>query len=569
MKRFKEQVSGLISKEIGINIQESYSLLTVPPKPDMGDIAFPCFKLAKEQSKSPKDIAQDLSLKLSGSIKEDGLISSIKAFGPYVNFSLNKELFYNLVINDSISKKHKKAGSKKQGTIVIDYSSPNIAKPIAFHHIRSTVIGNIIGNIFEYNGYEVIRINYLGDWGTQFGKLITAFEKYGDEGKLQLEGIRHLLEIYVKYHKVEDDTLNDTAKDWFRLMEAGDEKALSYWQKFRDISIKEFDRVYKRLGICFTSIEGESLYNGKTEAVIKELDKKIGVQESEGAAIIDLSSFDMPPMLLKKSDGATLYATRDIAAAMDRWKRFSFTESLYVVASQQELHFKQLFKVLELMNMEWASRCKHIQFGLLHFEDAKMSTREGRVIFLEDVLDKSIELARKAIEEKNPDLSNKEEIAEAVGVGAIIFGDISKRRIQDITFTWDDVLSFDGETAPYVQYTHARACSILNKAGVLDYKNFVQVVSNYIPGDLEFELVKLISLFEERIIEAQIEHEPFILARYVLDLCQMFNKYYYQEKIIDVKDEEQKKAKLALVYSVKETIKKSLSIMGIKTPERM
>jgi len=569
LKRFKEQVSGLISKEIGINIQESYSLLTVPPKPDMGDIAFPCFKLAKEQSKSPKDIAQDLSLKLSGSIKEDGLISSIKAFGPYVNFSLNKELFYNLVINDSISKKHKKAGSKKQGTIVIDYSSPNIAKPIAFHHIRSTVIGNIIGNIFEYNGYEVIRINYLGDWGTQFGKLITAFEKYGDEGKLQLEGIRHLLEIYVKYHKVEDDTLNDTAKDWFRLMEAGDEKALSYWQKFRDISIKEFDRVYKRLGICFTSIEGESLYNGKTEAVIKELDKKIGVQESEGAAIIDLSSFDMPPMLLKKSDGATLYATRDIAAAMDRWKRFSFTESLYVVASQQELHFKQLFKVLELMNMEWASRCKHIQFGLLHFEDAKMSTREGRVIFLEDVLDKSIELARKAIEEKNPDLSNKEEIAEAVGVGAIIFGDISKRRIQDITFTWDDVLSFDGETAPYVQYTHARACSILNKAGVLDYKNFVQVVSNYIPGDLEFELVKLISLFEERIIEAQIEHEPFILARYVLDLCQMFNKYYYQEKIIDVKDEEQKKAKLALVYSVKETIKKSLSIMGIKTPERM
>ncbi|MCX6112534.1 MAG: arginine--tRNA ligase, partial [Proteobacteria bacterium] len=514
---------------------------------------------------------QDLSEKISISLKDNSnakLIEYVKAFGPYVNFFLNKEKFYGLIINNSISKKQKKTPSKKHGTVVIDYSSPNIAKPIAFHHIRSAVIGNIIGNIFEHNDYEVIRINYLGDWGTQFGKLITAFENYGDDKKLEREGIKHLLDVYVQYHREENDELNSTAKKWFQLMEAGDKKALSYWKKFRDISIKEFDRVYKRLGVSFTNIEGESFYNGKTESVIKDIDKKIGTKESEGAVIVDLSAFDMPPVLLKKTDGTTLYATRDIAAAIDRWNRFAFVESLYVVGNQQELHFKQVFKTLELMKLDWFSRCKHVQFGLLHFEDAKMSTREGRMIFLEDVLDKSVELAKKAIDEKNPDLKNKDEIAEAIGVGAIIFGDICKKRIQDITFKWEDILNFDGETAPYVQYTHARACSILSKAGFA-YEKDMTISKEYLPSDLEFELVKLLSSFEDKLIEAQREYEPFVLARYVLDLCQVFNRYYYQEKIIDIKDEKQKEAKLALVYSVKENIKECLSIMDIKAPERM
>ncbi|MEI6080212.1 MAG: arginine--tRNA ligase [bacterium] len=567
MKVFKEQVSDLISKAIGVDTAEALSMLSTPPQANMGDVAFPCFKLAKLMSKSPKDVAEEILGKVSHEIKGSSLIASAKTFGPYVNFYLNKSVFYKTIIDAVLTEDKIAKTEKSKGTVVIDYSSPNIAKPIAFHHIRSTVIGNIIGNIFQRNGYKVIRINYLGDWGTQFGKLITAFEKYGDDKKLEEHGIRHLLDIYVQYHKEENEELEATARKWFQLMEAGDKKALAYWKKFRDISIREFDRVYKRLGIDFTNIEGESFYNGKTEPVIKEIEKKVGTKESEGAIIVDLSAFDMPPVLLKKTDGTTLYATRDITAAMDRWNRFNFVESVYVVANQQELHFKQVFKTLELMGFDWFSKCKHVQFGLLHFEDAKMSTREGRIIFLEEVLDKSVELAKKAIEDKNPNLDDKENVAEAVGVGSIIFGDICKKRIQDITFKWEDVLSFDGETAPYVQYTHARACSILSKAGFDPLK--VGKMDDYQPQDIEFELAKMTSLFEEKLLEAQAEHEPFILARYVLDMSQLFNKYYYQEKIIDVKDESQKRAKLSLVYSVKENIKDCLSVMGIKAPERM
>ncbi|MEI6092568.1 MAG: arginine--tRNA ligase [bacterium] len=573
MKLFKGHVSDLISKTIGIDSVDVFSQISSPPQSDMGDLAFPCFKLAKTMSKSPKDIAQDICSKLKTNIEKDGLIDDVKAFGPYVNFFINKDKFFYAIINQLTHR----AKPAKHGTVVIDYSSPNIAKPIAFHHIRSTVIGNIIGNIFEHNGYDVVRINYLGDWGTQFGKLITAFEKYGNDEKLEQEGIRHLLDIYVQYHKEEDSDkeLGNTARKWFQLMEAGDKKALAYWKRFRDISIKEFDKIYTRLGVQFTKTEGESFYNGKTEPVIQEIDKKIGTKESDGAVIVDMSSYDMPPVLLKKTDGTTLYATRDIATAIDRWDRFKFTESIYVVANQQELHFKQVFKTLELMNFDWASRCRHVQFGLLHFEDAKMSTREGRMVFLEDVLNKSVELARQAIEEKNPSLENKEEISESVGVGAIIFGDVCKRRIQDITFKWEDILSFDGETAPYVQYTHARACSILSKSSFDNsLKKIDSMVKNsskssFKPNDVEYELIKMASLMEDRILEAQTECEPFIIARYLLDLCKDFNRFYYQEKIIDVHDEEQKFAKLALVYTIKENIRICLSIMGIKAPERM
>ncbi len=573
LKLFKGHVSDLISKTIGIDSVDVFSQISSPPQSDMGDLAFPCFKLAKTMSKSPKDIAQDICSKLKTNIEKDGLIDDVKAFGPYVNFFINKDKFFYAIINQLTHR----AKPAKHGTVVIDYSSPNIAKPIAFHHIRSTVIGNIIGNIFEHNGYDVVRINYLGDWGTQFGKLITAFEKYGNDEKLEQEGIRHLLDIYVQYHKEEDSDkeLGNTARKWFQLMEAGDKKALAYWKRFRDISIKEFDKIYTRLGVQFTKTEGESFYNGKTEPVIQEIDKKIGTKESDGAVIVDMSSYDMPPVLLKKTDGTTLYATRDIATAIDRWDRFKFTESIYVVANQQELHFKQVFKTLELMNFDWASRCRHVQFGLLHFEDAKMSTREGRMVFLEDVLNKSVELARQAIEEKNPSLENKEEISESVGVGAIIFGDVCKRRIQDITFKWEDILSFDGETAPYVQYTHARACSILSKSSFDNsLKKIDSMVKNsskssFKPNDVEYELIKMASLMEDRILEAQTECEPFIIARYLLDLCKDFNRFYYQEKIIDVHDEEQKFAKLALVYTIKENIRICLSIMGIKAPERM
>ncbi len=570
MKKFKEMVSALISKASGIDQVEVYNLLSIPPDHNKGDMAFPCFKLAKDKGQKPNDIASDLEKKINSLLASGGGVSSISVFGPYLNFFIDKKSFFNTVISEFLdTKKNNKSLKGSCGTIVIDYSSPNIAKPIAFHHIRSTVIGNILGNIFERNGYKVIRINYLGDWGTQFGKLITAFERYGDNKKLDSEGIMHLLDVYVKYHQENTEAEdNSTARKWFKEMESGNPKALDYWKRFREISLKEFERVYKRLGISFTYIEGESFYNDSSEGTIKEIDKKVGTVESQGAIVVDMNSYNMPPVLLKKMDGTTLYATRDISAAIDRWKRFSFTESLYVVAHQQELHFNQIFKVFELMGYEWASRCKHVQFGLLHLEDSKMSTRSGNIIFLEDVLDKAVALAKKAIEDKNPDLPNKDEVAEAVGLGAVIFGDICKRRIQYIVFKWDDILNFDGETAPYVQYTHARACSILAKTS-FKVGDSSMGKQSYLPTDTEFVLVKLLSEFKDKLELAQLEYEPFILARYLLDICKEFNRYYYQEKIIDISDDKIRYSKLSLVYAVKEVIKDCLAVIGIKAPERM
>ena len=567
MRSIRITVGDIIAKALGTRPEEVLGMLTTPPKPGMGDLSFPCFKIAKEKSMSPKDAAQQLCDKINSIIGPKDIVESARPEGPYANVYLNRSVAYDdykryfRYIHGRSFKR-----DRVNKTVVIDYSSPNIAKPIAFHHIRSTVIGNIIGNIFENAGYDVIRINYLGDWGTQFGKLITAFEKHGDFSHLEKEGIKHLLDIYVKYHNEESEESEAQARGWFKSMEGGDAKALDYWAKFKEISIKEFNRVYKRLGVQFTHTEGESFYNGKTDALIDMIQKSVGTSESEGALIIDMAKFDMPPVLLKKNDGATLYATRDIAAAMDRWKRFNFEESLYVVAHQQELHFKQLFKVLELMGCDWAKKCKHVSFGLLHLADTKMSTRSGNVIFLEDVLDMSVELAVKAIEEKNPDLGNKQEVAEAVGVGAIIFGDIIKRRNQDITFKWEDILNFDGETAPYVQYTHARAGSILRKA---DFMQDMGAGPSYSPNDAELDLIKAMCLYEDKIDEARKEHEPFIIARYALDLAKLFNRYYYQEKIIDVDDDSVRNEKLFIVFSVKEILKQSLAVLGVRAPERM
>ncbi len=568
MKILKQQVAKMISAIVGIPSLDVEQMLTNPPKSDMGDISFPCFKIASSMSKKPNEAAIALSEKLNETISKYNIVDMVKPLGPYVNFTANREILYEQTLEWLL--KAQKNGFKLDSngkTVVIDYSSPNIAKPMAFHHIRSMVIGNIVGNVFESLGYKVVRINYLGDWGTQFGKLITAFEKYGDVKELEKKGIKHLLEIYVRYHKEETPELNEEAKNWFRLMEDHDYKALLYWKKFREISIKEFERIYKRLDVSFTSIEGESFYNTKSEDVIKKIDEKIGTTQSEGALIIDLSKYDMPPVLLKKTDDTTLYATRDLAAAFDRMERFDFDESLYVVGQHQELHFKQIFKVLDLMGCDWSSKCKHVQFGLLHLADGKMSTREGNIIFLEDVLDKAVDLAKQAIDAKNPELENKQEVAECIGVGSIIFGDVSKRRNQDLVFKWEDILNFDGETAPYVQYTYARACSILKKAEFKESK--IKNLKNYTPEDIEHDVIKLVLEFETKLEEAKTEYEPFVLARYVLDLSRAFNKYYYQEKLIDIQDEHKRDCKLAIVYSAKETIRAVLSIMGIKAPERM
>jgi arginyl-tRNA synthetase len=565
MNILKQCISEILSKNTNMGIEGIFALLSVPPQPKMGDIAFPCFKAAKE--KNPVAFAKGLAELLKQNMADMEFIEEVKNFGPYVNFFLSRKKFFVSIVSDIAKNGIASCRKPDKGTIVIDYSSPNIAKPIAFHHIRSTVIGNILGNIMEHCGYNVVRINYLDDWGTQFGKMITAFLRYGNDDALDKEGVKHLMDIYVKYHKELTPELEETARAWFKKTEEGDEEALGYWKRFKDISIVEFNRIYKRLNVKFTNVEGESFYNSSVDNLVNMINKTIGTKESDGALVVDMSGFEMPPVLLKKTDGTTLYATRDLAAAIDRYERFNFDESLYVVAHQQELHFKQIFKVLELMGYDWCKNCKHIYFGMLLFEDAKMSTREGNIIFLEDVLNKSVELAMRAIMEKNPGLENKEEVAEDIGVGAVIFGDISKRRIQNITFKWEEVLNFDGETAPYIQYTHARACSILRKAD-FNIKD-VQLVTNYEPMDLEFELAKHISMLDEKIDEARIEYEPFVVARYLLDLCKVFNKYYYEERIIDIEDAGRKAIKLSLIYAARETISYGLSILGIRSPDRM
>jgi arginyl-tRNA synthetase len=563
MIKFKEEVLEALNATLNFNSNDIERFLSSPPKKEMGDLSFPCFLIAKEKKEKPAVCAKQLSEKIKNNFKFS-YIDKVVNFGPYINFFIKQNKFFNEFLSKFLEKGICKRKNNKKN-VIVEFSSPNIAKPIAFHHIRSTVIGNVISNLFEHCGYNVQRINYLGDWGTQFGKLITAFEKFGSKEEFSKKGVKHLLDIYIKYHKNENKKLSDKAQYWFEKTEAGDKKALDYWNSFRDVSIKEFKRIYERLGVKFTSIEGESFYKDKVDETLFYLEKKIGLKESQGAIIIDLEKFDMPPVLLKKTNGTTLYATRDIAAAIDRWERFNFTESLYVVANQQELHFKQLFKSLELAGFNWFKSCKHISFGLLRLEDSKMSTREGNIIFLEDVLNKSINLAKKAIEEKNPDLENKENVAEDIGIGAIIFNDISKRRAQDIVFKWDEVLNFDGETAPYIQYSYARASSILDKINV-DFNN---ISKEYEASDLEYQLIKQVSLMENKIDEAKNSYEPFILARYTLDLAKLFNKYYYQEKIKDIKDEKIKNTKAGVIFTAKETMKYCLLIMGIKAPERI
>lgn len=569
MDFIKTKISENLSLIIKEPVSEIFNMLAYPPEPSMGDLSFACFKFSKKLGQNPLLYSNTIKEEVLKNIDEFGFIDAVSNIGPYVNFFIDRKKLFNEIISRVIDTSNSFFKIEGEGkTVLVEYSSPNIAKPIAFHHIRSTVIGNIISNIFEHCGYTVKRINYLGDWGTQFGKLITAFEKYGDYEKLKTDGVKHLLDIYIKYHKNsnENEDLDDTSRAWFKKTEEGDLKALEYWDLFRDISLLEFKRIYSRLNINFTNFEGESFYKDVLEGTTKLVDEKIGLKFSGGAYLVDLNSFDLGVVLLKKSDGSTLYITRDIAAAMDRWKRFSFDESIYVVAHQQELHFKQFFKILELMGFTWSKKCKHVSFGLLQFEDKKMSSREGNLIFLEEVLDKAVELASVAINNKNPDLENKDEVAEQLGIGAVIFNDVSKKRIQNVNFDWKEILNFEGETAPYVQYSYARACNILKKSNFDNFISFTYKINSV--TDYELEILKIISLYKQKLIESKNEYEPYVISRYVLDLCKAFNRYYYNEKILTLAEED-KIPKLFLVYAVKLTIKTCLNILGINAPERM
>ena len=565
MQDFKIAIANCLKEKIeDLTLEEIVALIEVPPNKEMGDFAFPCFKLAKVFRKAPNMIAADLA----ENIEAKGAISKVMPLGGYVNFFVNKSQLAETVINDVLTKKekygHTDLGQDK--AVVIDFSSPNIAKPFHIGHIRTTVIGNALYKIYDSQGYNVVRVNHLGDYGTQFGKLIVAFKLWGSKEAVEANPIPELLKLYVKFHEEAEQKpeMEDEARAWFTKLENGDEEAKALWQWFRDESLKEFARVYDLLDIEFDSYAGESFYSDKMGVVIDQLKEKGLLVQSQGTNVVDLEQYNMPPALITKNDGSTLYMTRDLAAAIYRKNTYDFDKCIYVVGSQQSLHFQQLFKVLELMGYEWSKDLIHVPFGMVALEEGTMSTRKGRVVFLEDVLKQAVEKTKEIVLSKNPNAKNVEQIAKQVGVGAVVFQELSNSRIKDYTFSWSRTLSFEGETGPYVQYTHARCCAVLRKA-----EEEVTADINYdllSEGD-GAEVLKVIGSFNKAILAAMRKNEPHIITRFVLDLAQAFNKFYHDNPILV--DAELRKARLALVAATRQTIENALALLGMHAPERM
>ena len=566
MQDFKIAIANCLKEKIeDLTLEEIVALIEVPPNKEMGDFAFPCFKLAKVFRKAPNMIAADLA----ENIEAKGAISKVMPLGGYVNFFVNKSQLAETVINDVLTKKekygHTDLGQEK--AVVIDFSSPNIAKPFHIGHIRTTVIGNALYKIYDSQGYNVVRVNHLGDYGTQFGKLIVAFKLWGSKEAVEANPIPELLKLYVKFHEEAEQKpeMEDEARAWFTKLENGDEEAKALWQWFRDESLKEFARVYDLLDIEFDSYAGESFYSDKMGVVIDQLKEKGLLVQSQGTNVVDLEQYNMPPALITKNDGSTLYMTRDLAAAIYRKNTYDFDKCIYVVGSQQSLHFQQLFKVLELMGYEWSKDLIHVPFGMVALEEGTMSTRKGRVVFLEDVLKQAVEKTKEIVLSKNPNAKNVEQIAKQVGVGAVVFQELSNSRIKDYTFSWSRTLSFEGETGPYVQYTHARCCAVLRKS-----EEEVTADINYdllSEGD-GAEVLKVIGSFNKAILAAMRKNEPHIITRFVLDLAQAFNKFYHDNPIL-VDDVEVRKARLALVAATRQTIENALALLGMHAPERM
>ena len=545
-----------------LTLEQVEQLLENPKSAEHGDVAFPAFSLAKVYRKAPQQIAADLAEKIDSANFE-----KIEVVGPYLNFFMNKELISKKVLQTVVKEKEHYGDSNigNQGTVPIDMSSPNIAKPISMGHLRSTVIGNSIGFIMEKIGYQPIRINHLGDWGTQFGKLIVAYKKWGSEEAVKAEPINELLRLYVQFHEVAETEpeLNEEARAWFKRLEEGDEEAIQLWQWFRDESMKEFNKIYDLLEVQFDSLNGEAFYNDKMDEIVELLEEKHLLNEDKGAEIVDLSAYDLNPALIKKSDGATLYITRDLAAALYRKRTYDFKQSLYVVGNEQSYHFKQLKAVLKEMGFDWSDDMHHIPFGLITQGGKKLSTRKGKIVLLEEVLNEAIQSAKEQSSEKNPDLENKDVVAKQVGVGAVIFHDLKNDRLNTFDFNLEEVVRFEGETGPYVQYTHARAVSLLEKAGFVPSETADYALND----DISWEVVKLVQKYPETVLSAGEKYEPSVIAKHAIKLAQAFNKYYAHTKILA--DDEQKKARLALVYAVTVLLKEDLRLLGLHAPDKM
>ena len=558
---YKKHIAEKLNVE-GVTADQLKSFIETPPNTDMGDFALPCFKLSKIMRMPPVKIAENLA----SAFNPDQHISGAVAVNGYLNFRINRGGFADALLKE-ITDKGDLFGSDKIGdgkTVCIDYSSINIAKPFHIGHLSTTVIGSALCKIFRFLGYKVVGINHLGDYGTQFGKLIVAFKRWSSFDAVEEGRLKELSRIYVKYHEEAKlhPEMDDEARHYFKLIEDGDKESNELFELFKKITLEEVDKIYKLLNVSFDSYAGESFYNDKMASVVDEIKEKGLLKISDGASIVDLEEHGMPPCLILKSDGSTLYATRDIAAAVYRKNTYDFDKCLYVVAYQQNLHFKQFFKVLELMGKSWAKDMVHVAYGMVSLESGSMSTREGKVVLLEDVINKTIEKAYKVIEDKNPSLNNKEEIAKAVGTGAVIFGALCNNKIKDIVFSYDRVLSFEGETCPYVQYTVARCNSVIAKCGEYgDYKDIDMTAD-------EYEVISVLGKFPDVVKSAAEKYEPSLVTRYALDLATAFNKFYMNCKIA-IDDENLKNFRLKITKSVKITLTNALTLLGIETVEQM
>lgn len=558
---FKNQVVDALSAVLKdeLSADQIKGLIEVPKTSELGDFAFPTFMLAKTRHMAPIKIAAEIADQLDSSN-----FSKVVATGAYVNFFLAQTTFAQQVLAD-IAQQGADYGKQNlgSGNVPIDMSSPNIAKPMSMGHLRSTVIGNSIAKILTKVGYSPIKINHLGDWGTQFGKLIVAYKKWGSEEAVKADPITNLLHYYVRFHKEAETQpeLDDEARAWFKKLEDGDPEAHELWSWFRGASLKEFKRIYDILGVKFDSFNGEAFYNDKMDKVIDELNDKHLLKESRGAEVVDLSKYDLNPALIRKSDGASLYMTRDLAAAIYRHDEYNFTQSLYVVGMEQTEHFKQLKAVLLEMGHDWANDIHHIPFGLITANGKKLSTRKGNVILLEKVLGEAVELAKTQIAEKHPDLQNADQVAEDVGVGAVVFHDLKSERVDNFDFNLEDVVRFEGETGPYVQYTNARANSILTKASA---KADASVV---LDDNSAWDVLKLLADFPATVARAAREYEPSVIAKYALRLAKGFNQYYAHTKILV--EDAQLPARLALVQSVSTVLTESLNLLGVRAPKEM
>ena len=567
---FKQSIANEIVKaleiafgETGLTADAIAQVIEIPPDTAMGDYAFPCFRLAKTLRKAPPMISDALKAVIDAPFLKE--VQSVKG---YLNFYIDRATYAAEVLH-SVERQGLKYGGSDVGagkTICLDYSSINIAKRFHIGHLSTTMIGNALKHMYEFMGYKCVGINHLGDWGTQFGKMIAAYKMWGNKEEVEAGGVDAMVKLYVRFNAEaeKDESLNDVGRAWFKKIEDGDEEALSIFNWFKSVTLKDAERVYDMLGVKFDSYAGESFYVDKMDRVVNELREKHLLVESDGAQVVDLSAYDMPPFIILRSDGASLYATRDLAAVLYRKDTYNFEKCLYVVAYQQDLHFRQLFKVLELMGYDWAKNCVHVAFGMVSFEGQSLSTRKGHVVYLDDVLNKAVEKARAIIDEKSPNLENKDEVARQVGIGAVVFFDLYNSRIKDIDFWWDRALNFDGETGPYVQYTHARSCSVLRKAGECgaecDYSGLATPEAQ--------DVIRLLEQFPALVAEATDRNEPSMITRYSISLAQAFNKFYYENRILD-DDMGVRAARLELTRATRQVIATALNLIGVAAPERM